>query len=67
MPRDVELNNQLLEDAHRAKHAIHPGSTKMYQDLKRQFWWNGMKRDTVQYITNYQICQQVKVKHQKLA
>ena len=67
VPRDVELNNELLEDAHRAKHAIHPGSTKMYQDLKRQFWWNGMKRDTVQYIANYQICQQVKVKHQKLA
>ena len=33
--RDVELRNELLANAHRAKYTIHPGSTKMYQDLKR--------------------------------
>ena len=35
VPRDVELRNELLADAHRAKYTIHLGSTKMYQDLKR--------------------------------
>ncbi|RVW68549.1 Retrovirus-related Pol polyprotein from transposon 17.6 [Vitis vinifera] len=45
VPKDVELRNELLADAHRAKYTIHPGNMKMYQDLKRQFWWSGMKRD----------------------
>ena len=37
VPRDVELRNELLADAHRTKYTIHLGSTKMYQDLKRRF------------------------------
>ena len=45
VPRDVELMNELLIYAYRAKYTIHLGNTKMYQDLKRQFWWSGMKRD----------------------
>ena len=38
VPKDVELRNELLADAHKAKYTIHPGNTKMYHDLKRQFW-----------------------------
>ncbi|RVW66686.1 Transposon Ty3-I Gag-Pol polyprotein [Vitis vinifera] len=67
VPKDVELRNELLADAHKAKYTIHPGNTKMYQDLKRQFWWNGMKRDIAQFVANCQICQQVKVEHQRPA
>ncbi|KAL6332901.1 hypothetical protein AAG906_019413 [Vitis piasezkii] len=37
VPRHVESRNELLVYAHRAKYTIHPRSTKMYQDLKRQF------------------------------
>ena len=65
VPKDVELRNELLADAHRAKYTIHPGNTKMYQDLKRQFWWMGMKRDIAQFVANCQICQQVKAEHQR--
>ncbi|RVW61725.1 Transposon Ty3-I Gag-Pol polyprotein [Vitis vinifera] len=65
VPKDVELRNELLADAHRAKYTIHPGNTKMYQDLKRQFWWSGMKRDIAQFVANCQICQQVKAEHQR--
>ncbi|WKA04339.1 hypothetical protein VitviT2T_022388 [Vitis vinifera] len=67
VPKDVELRNELLADAHRAKYTIHPGNTKMYQDLKRQFWWSGMKRDIAQFVANCQICQQVKAEHQRPA
>ena len=35
VPSDVELRNELIADVHRAKYTIHPGSTKMYQNLKR--------------------------------
>ncbi|RVW85268.1 Transposon Ty3-I Gag-Pol polyprotein [Vitis vinifera] len=48
---DFEL---CLVDAHRAKFSIHPRSTKMYQDLKRRFWWSGMKREIAQFVANYQ-------------
>ncbi|RVX01265.1 Transposon Ty3-I Gag-Pol polyprotein [Vitis vinifera] len=67
VPRDVELRNELLADAHRAKYTIHLGNTKMYQDLKREFWWSGMKRDIAQFVANFPICQQVKVEHQRPA
>ena len=52
VPKDVEMRNELLVDAHRAKYTIHLGNNKMYQDLKRQFWWHGMKRDIAQFVAN---------------
>ena len=67
VPRDMELRNEPLVDAHRAKYTIHLRSTKMYQDLKRQFWWSEMKRDIAQYVANCQTFQQMKVKYQRLA
>ena len=67
VPRDVELRNELVADVHRTEYTIYPGNTKMYQDLKRQFWWSGMKRDIAQFVANCQICQQVKAEHQRPA
>ena len=37
----------------------------MYQDLKRNFWWEGMKRDVADYVSKCFTCQQVKEDHQK--
>ena len=45
VPDDDELRKAILEEAHSGSFAIHPGSTKMYQDLKMSFRWSGMKRD----------------------
>jgi len=39
VPKDRELRNQILSEAHSSKLSIHPGSSKMYQDLKPLFWW----------------------------
>ena len=44
-PNDVELKKSILEEAHSGSFAMHPDSTKMYQDLKTSYWWSGMKRD----------------------
>jgi hypothetical protein len=38
VPKDRELRNQILDEAHSSKLSIHPGSSKMYQDLKTHFW-----------------------------
>jgi len=40
-----ELKKMILEESHRSSLSIHPGATKMYHDLKRLFWWSGLKRD----------------------
>jgi hypothetical protein len=57
----------ILREAHESKFSIHPGSTKMYRDLKHHYWWPNMKRKITEYVSKYKICQQVKVEHQRPA
>ena len=57
------LLNQVLE-AHSEYFSIHPGSTKMYKDLKMSFWWSGMKRDISEFVTKCLVCQRVKAEYQ---
>ncbi|GKA56166.1 retrotransposon protein, putative, ty3-gypsy subclass [Tanacetum coccineum] len=45
VPSDPTLREAVLSEAHSSPFSIHPGSTKMYGDLKQHFWWNGMKQD----------------------
>ncbi|KAA3480758.1 Retrotransposable element Tf2 [Gossypium australe] len=44
--------------------SVHPGSTKMYHDLKQHYWWSGMKRDISEFVSKCLVYQQVKVEHQ---
>ncbi|KAG8492331.1 hypothetical protein CXB51_009857 [Gossypium anomalum] len=64
VPKNSELISIILNEAHCSRMAIHPGSTKMYNDLKRRFWWHGMKRDISDFVSRCLICQQVKAEHQ---
>jgi hypothetical protein len=50
VPVDTEIKKIILDEAHRSKFSIHPGSTKMYQDLKQNFWWSNMKVDVAKYV-----------------
>ena len=43
VPKDVALRRLILDEAHHSAYSIHPGSTKMYMDLKQKYWWTGMK------------------------
>jgi hypothetical protein len=56
-----------MEEAHNTPYSIHPGGTKMYQDLKGTFWWHGMKRDIAFFIARCDIYQKVKAEHQHSA
>ena len=67
VPYDNDLRKAILEEPHSGPFAIHPGSTKMYQDLKMSFWWFGMKRDVSEFVTKCLMCQRVKEKHQVLS
>ena len=64
VPNDCELKKAILEEAHNGSFSIHPGSTKMYQDLKVSFWWSKMKRDVSEFVTKCLVCQRVKAEHQ---
>ena len=64
VPNYCELKKAILDEAHNGSFAIHPGITKMYQDLKMSFWWSGMKRDVSEFVTKCLVCQRVKAEHQ---
>jgi hypothetical protein len=61
---DVDhLHEKILHEAHDSAYSIHPGSTKMYQDLKERYWWYGMKRDVAAHVALCDVCQRVKAEH----
>lgn len=65
VPNDEQVRGKVLKDGHDSMFAIHPGTTKMYQDLKRTFWWPGMKSDVVNFVSKCDICKKVKADHKK--
>nr|GFB97323.1 reverse transcriptase [Tanacetum cinerariifolium] len=65
VPNDASLREALLTEAHSSSFSVHPGSTKMYHDLKQYFRWSGMKRDVAMFVSRCLICQQVKIEHQR--
>ncbi|GJY07519.1 DNA/RNA polymerases superfamily protein [Tanacetum coccineum] len=64
-PNDQTLREKVMTEAHSSPFTIHPGSTKMYRDLKQYFWWNGMKQDVATFVSKCMTCQQVKIEHQR--
>ncbi|XP_073222466.1 uncharacterized protein [Cicer arietinum] len=65
VPNVCGLRRKILEEAHHSSYTIHPGSNKMYQDLRKLYWWEGMKRDVADFVSRCLVCQQVKAEHQK--
>ncbi|WMV30105.1 hypothetical protein MTR67_023490 [Solanum verrucosum] len=63
---DVDgLREKILEEAHGSRYSIHLGATNMYRDLREIYWWNGMKKDIVEFVAKCTNCQQVKVEQQR--
>ncbi|KAA3456128.1 DNA/RNA polymerases superfamily protein [Gossypium australe] len=62
--RNPELIHLILSEAHNGHLSVHPGSTKMYHDLRQHYWWSGMKRDISDFVSKCLVCQQVKAEHQ---
>ncbi|WVZ89856.1 hypothetical protein U9M48_036209 [Paspalum notatum var. saurae] len=67
VPKDMELRKKILDEAHTSLFTMHPGSNKMYQDLKQKFWWTRMKREIAKYVSECDVCQRVKADHLKPA
>ena len=60
VPDDKDLKEEILKQAHQSRFAIHPGSTKMYRDLKRYYHWTEMKREVASWVAKCTTCQLVK-------
>jgi hypothetical protein len=67
MPEDGDFRQTIMGEAHNSAYSIHPGSTKMYMDLKQKYCWNGMKADIARFVTHYDTCRRIKAEHQKPA
>src|ERR1700738_2585341 len=65
VPDDATLKREILDEAHCSAYAMHPGSNKLYRDLREYFWWVGMKREIAEYVASCVTCQRVKVEHQR--
>ena len=67
VPQLTDLREEILREFHCSRFSVHPGGTKMYEDLLRQYYWSGMKRHVRDLVRRCLTCQPVKVEHQKPA
>ena len=67
VPQSTQLREEILREFHCSLFTVHPGGTKMYHDLRRQYYWTGMKRHVGDFIRRCLTCQQVKAEHQRPA
>nr|GEZ71063.1 reverse transcriptase domain-containing protein [Tanacetum cinerariifolium] len=59
------LRNLIMHESHKSKYSIHPGSDKMYRDIKRLYWWPNIKAIIGEYVGKCLTCFRVKTKCQK--
>ncbi|GJX13518.1 putative reverse transcriptase domain-containing protein [Tanacetum coccineum] len=59
------LRDLIMHESHKSKYSIHPGSDKMYQDLKKLYWWPNMKAIIAEYVGKCLTCSRVKAECQK--
>ncbi|KAL4017102.1 hypothetical protein IC575_024776 [Cucumis melo] len=59
------VKTELLIEAHSSPFTMHPGSTKMYQDLRNVYWWRNIKREVADFVSRCLVCQQVKAPRQR--
>ncbi|GKB38676.1 putative reverse transcriptase domain-containing protein [Tanacetum coccineum] len=59
------LRDLIMHELHKSKYSIHPGSNKMYQDLKKLYWWPNMKSEIATYVSKCLTCAKVKTEHHK--
>jgi hypothetical protein len=67
VPQKSHVKEDILREAHRTPYTVHPGENKMYQDLKKSYWWKRMKVDVGKYVASCSVCQQVKAEHRRPA
>ncbi|GJR80240.1 putative reverse transcriptase domain-containing protein [Tanacetum coccineum] len=65
LPLFGRLRDFIMHESHKSKYSIHPGSDKMYQELRKLYWWPNMKAEIATYVSKCLTCAKVKAEHQK--
>nr|GEV69811.1 putative reverse transcriptase domain-containing protein [Tanacetum cinerariifolium] len=65
IPYINDLRALIMHESYNLKYSIHPGSDKMYQHLKRLYWWPNMKAEIATYVSKCLTCAKVKIEYQK--
>ncbi|GJZ95592.1 putative reverse transcriptase domain-containing protein [Tanacetum coccineum] len=65
LPLFGNLRDLIMHESHKSKYSIYPGSDKMYQDLKKLYWWPNMKAIIAEYVGKCLTCSRVKAECQK--
>ncbi|GJX79944.1 putative reverse transcriptase domain-containing protein [Tanacetum coccineum] len=65
LPCYGDLRTVIMHESHKSKYSIHPGSDKMYQAMKKLYWWPNMKSDIATYVSKCLTCAKVKAEHQR--
>ncbi|GJZ89300.1 putative reverse transcriptase domain-containing protein [Tanacetum coccineum] len=65
LPCYGDLRTVIMHESYKSKYSIHPGSDKMYQDMKKLYWWPNMKARIATYVSKCLTCSRVKAEHQR--
>ncbi|GJV45824.1 putative reverse transcriptase domain-containing protein [Tanacetum coccineum] len=65
LPCFGDLRTLIMYEFHKSKYSAHPGFDKMYQDMKKIYWWPNMKANIATYVSKCLTCLKVKAEHQK--
>ncbi|GKF91093.1 putative reverse transcriptase domain-containing protein, partial [Tanacetum coccineum] len=65
LPCHGDLRSVIIHESHKSKYSIHPGSEKMYQDMKKLYWWPNIKVDIATYVSKCLTCVKVMAEHQR--
>ncbi|GJZ24350.1 putative reverse transcriptase domain-containing protein [Tanacetum coccineum] len=65
LPCYGDLRTVIMHESHKSKYSIHPSSKKMYQDMKKLYWWPNIKANIASYVSKCLTCAKFKAEHRR--